>query len=92
MTSEFIATWQPLALALPRIVTAYLFIQHGTAKLLPVPHDPMFDGLPFLSLFGIAGVLEIIGGTLVPVNATLGGSWPGWPEPHSTDRRKRRRT
>ena len=35
--------WAPEAQALLRIVTAYLFIQHGTAKLLHVPHMPTFD-------------------------------------------------
>jgi putative oxidoreductase len=55
----------PRALSLLRIVTAFLFIQHGTAKLLHVPHVAMFDGLPALSLFGIAGMLEIVGGLLV---------------------------
>ncbi len=65
MTPEFVALWTPRALAALRIVTAFLFLQHGTAKLLHVPHVAMFDGLQLLSLFGIAGVLEIAGGVLV---------------------------
>ena len=65
MTPEFVALWTPRALAALRIVTAFLFLQHGTAKLLHVPHVAMFDGLQLLSLFGIAGVLEIAGGLLV---------------------------
>lgn len=48
-----------------RIVVAYLFLQHATAKLFGVPHLPMFDGLQLMSLFGIAGVIELVGGTLV---------------------------
>lgn len=55
----------PRALSLLRIVTAFLFIQHGTAKLLHMPHVAMFDGLAPLSLFGFAGMLEIVGGLLV---------------------------
>lgn len=65
MNAEFVATWTPRALAVLRIVTAYLFLQHGSAKLFHVPHLPMFDGLPLLSLFGIAGMIEIGGGALV---------------------------
>jgi len=65
MTPEFFASWTPRALAALRIVTAFLFLQHGTAKLLHVPHVAMFDGLQLLSLIGFAGVLEIVGGVLV---------------------------
>ena len=65
MNPEFVATWTPRALAALRIVTAFLFLQHGTAKLLHVPHDPMFDSLQPLSLFGVAGMLELVGGVLV---------------------------
>ena len=57
-------SWRPRALALLRIVTAYLFIPHGTAKLFGVPHQAMFDGLQLMSLVGLAGVLEVVGGAL----------------------------
>lgn len=67
MNADSIALWTPRALALLRIVTAYLFLQHGTAKLLHIPHLAMFDGLQPLSLYGIAGMLEIAGGILVLV-------------------------
>jgi putative oxidoreductase len=33
------------ALAVLRMVTAYLLLAHGTAKLFGVPHQSMFDGL-----------------------------------------------
>jgi putative oxidoreductase len=65
MSPDFTATWTPRALAVLRIVTAYLFLQHGTAKLLHVPHVAMFDSLQPLSFFGFAGMLEIVGGVLV---------------------------
>ena len=48
-----------------RIVTAYLFMTHGTAKLFGVPHQSMFDGLQLMSLMGAAGVLELVGGLLL---------------------------
>lgn len=57
--------WTPHALALLRIVTGYLFLQHGSAKLLGFPHVAMFDQVSILSLIGIAGVLELVGGGLV---------------------------
>lgn len=60
-------TWRPRALAVLRIVTAYLFIQHGTAKFFGLPHQPMFDNLELFSLAGLAGLLEVAGGLLLAV-------------------------
>jgi putative oxidoreductase len=57
--------WTPRALAALRIVAGYLYLQHGSAKLLGVPHVAMFDHLSPLSLIGFAGVLELVGGALV---------------------------
>ena len=57
--------WQPHALAVLRIVTAYLFIVHGTAKLFGVPHVAMFDGLQLMSFTGVAGILEVFGSILL---------------------------
>lgn len=65
MNADALALWTPRALALLRIVAAYLFLQHGTAKLLHVPHVAMFDALQPLSLFGFAGMLELAGGLLL---------------------------
>lgn len=59
--------YAPYALAALRIVTTYLFIQHGTAKLFGFPHQEMFDGLQIFSLIGVAGVLEVAGGLLIGV-------------------------
>jgi len=61
------ATWRPRALAVLRIMTAYLFMTHGTAKLFGVPHQAMFDGLQLVSLVGVAGILEVAGGLLLLV-------------------------
>lgn len=59
--------WTSRALAALRIVTGYLFVQHGTAKLFGVPHVAMFDHLSLFSLLGLAGVLELVGGALLLV-------------------------
>src|SRR5687767_98014 len=61
----WISEWTPRAHALLRIVTAYLFLLHGSAKLFKMPHVPMFDNLQLMSLMGLAGVLELVGGVLV---------------------------
>jgi putative oxidoreductase len=64
-TTPFQAAWAPRALGALRIVGGYLFIAHGTAKLFAAPHMAMFDGLPVLSLAGVAGILEVIGGAML---------------------------
>ena len=65
MDDAFFATWTPRAQALLRIVTGYCFLLHGTAKLFGVPHIAMFDNLQVLSLVGVAGILEVVGGALL---------------------------
>ena len=63
--NTFYATWTPRAQALLRIVTAYLYLTHGTSKLLGMPHVANFDNLRLFSLIGFAGVLELVGGVLL---------------------------
>jgi putative oxidoreductase len=58
-------SWAPRALSVLRIVTAFLFMMHGSAKLLHVPHQAMFDNLQLVSLMGLQGVLELVGGALL---------------------------
>ena len=65
MNPEFLETWTPRALAVLRIVVAFLFIQHGTGKLLGVPNIGMPGPPPLLSLMGVAGILEIAGSLLI---------------------------
>jgi putative oxidoreductase len=64
-TTTFSAVWAPRAQALLRIVTAYLFLLHASAKLFHVPHVAYFDNLQLFSLIGFAGVLELVGGILL---------------------------
>ncbi len=57
-------TWGPRALALLRIVTALLFMDHGAQKLLGFP--PSDHPLPGLfTLFWFAGFLELVGGFFI---------------------------
>ena len=56
--------WTPTALAILRIVTALLFIEHGTAKLFGWPASEMPQP-PVGSFLWIGGVLEAVGGLLL---------------------------
>jgi putative oxidoreductase len=64
-SSGFFNLWSPRALSVLRIVTGFLFLCHGSAKLLSVPHQTMFDNLQLMSLIGLQGVLELGGGLLL---------------------------
>ena len=54
-----------MILAMMRMATAYMFMLHGTAKLFAMPHIAMFDGITIWSLYGMAGILEAVGGLLL---------------------------
>jgi putative oxidoreductase len=57
--------WTPRILGIMRIVIGFLFLLHGSSKLLGFPHNTMFDGLQLVSLIGLAGILELVGGSLI---------------------------
>ncbi len=59
------SSWTPRILSLLRIVTGYLLLTHGTAKILGVPQVDMFANLQIASLYGVAGILELILGGLL---------------------------
>ena len=60
------ATWTPRLLSLLRIVTGFLFMQHGGQKVLgfPAPQHAPFE---LFSIMGLAGGLELVGGFLIVV-------------------------
>jgi putative oxidoreductase len=64
---SFLKAWHPQLLSIFRIMFSLLFIEHATAKLFAFPHVAMFDGLKITSLFGIGGIIELVGGLLVLV-------------------------
>jgi putative oxidoreductase len=66
MNQAFFDRWAPRCLSVLRIVAAFLFLTHGTAKLFHVPHQG-FDNLQLLSLIGIQGIIEVVGGALLLV-------------------------
>lgn len=59
--------WSPKMRSVLRIVAGLLFLEHGTAKLLGVPYQPMFAHLHLMSLLGAQGVLELAGGILLTI-------------------------
>jgi putative oxidoreductase len=69
---EFSERWAPSVIGVLRIVTALLFLEHGTSKLLGFPPSPA-SHLAMWSLPWIAGWFELIGGGLLLV-----GLWTRW--------------
>ena len=65
LPTAFQSTWQPRALGALRIVAGYLFMAHGTTKLFQAPYIEMFANVPLFSIYGAAGVLEVLGGALL---------------------------
>ena len=63
MRTDFLAPWAPVLLSVLRIVSALIFIEHGTAKLLGFPSSDMMP--PAGSLMWFGGVLEMVGGALL---------------------------
>jgi len=62
--------WQAMApqfQGILRITAAAMYITHGTAKLFAAPYAVTPDGstVALISQFGLAGVLETVGGTLL---------------------------
>ena len=57
------APWAPRMLSVLRIVSALIFMAHGTQKILGFPASSMNPAM--FSLPWIAGVLELVGGALL---------------------------
>ncbi len=62
-TFDSLSRYRPQALGALRIMTALLFIAHGTQKLFGFPASQMDGSLPTMLL--VAALLELIGGILV---------------------------
>jgi putative oxidoreductase len=58
-------TCQPYLLSLFRFVTGLLMFQFGVAKVFKFPEVPMFEDVTPLSLFGIAGMIELVFGGML---------------------------
>lgn len=68
MTAYLETVWAPRVLSIVRVVSALIFMAHGTQKLLNFPPRANNAAAPdILSMYGIAGSLEIVGGALLLV-------------------------
>jgi len=62
---EMLSKYQPVALSLFRFITGLLLFQYGVAKLLKFPPDSPFAKVELMSLYGSAGVIELVLGGLL---------------------------
>jgi putative oxidoreductase len=60
------SSWSPRMLSVLRIITGLLFLEHGTQKLFNFPPRPN-PGPALISLLGIQGLLELVGGVLIVI-------------------------
>ncbi len=77
---SFYLAWTPRLLSVLRVITGFLFMQHGAQKLFGFLMPPGRPTPPLLSTGGIAGMLEFVGGILIiiglftrPVSFILSG-------------------
>lgn len=68
---SFLHTWTPRILSVLRIIVGFLIMQHGLQKVFgmipptPPPGAPPFSTPALMSLGGISGLLELVGGILL---------------------------
>jgi putative oxidoreductase len=60
MDFKYLSRWAPQILSILRIIAAALLFAHGSAKVFGYPPVDMFADLKIASLYGIAGIIEII--------------------------------
>lgn len=63
MNLDRVEKWAPYMLGILRIMAALLFLEHGTQKLFGFPAPANMP--PLFSLFGLQGVIEVVGGVLL---------------------------
>jgi putative oxidoreductase len=63
--NKMLARFEPQVLSIFRIVTALLLFQFGVAKHLKFPPGTPFEKVDPLSLFGVAGMFELVLGGLL---------------------------
>lgn len=66
------ARFSPQILALLRIVSGLLFLEHGLVKLIGFPAGAVPGAQPLFGLLGFAGVLELITGVLITLGLFTG--------------------
>ena len=64
---QMFSKWQPLALSLFRFIAGLVLFQFGCAKILKIPAESPFAKVQIMSLFGTAGIIELILGGLLMI-------------------------
>ena len=65
MEFAWLSRWQPQLLAVLRIVTALLFLEHGMMKIFHFPAAQMPGPLPPLLL--VAAIIELVAGVMIAI-------------------------
>lgn len=65
--NKMLARFEPQVLSIFRIITGLLLFQFAAAKLLKIPVVAPFDKVEAFSLFGVAGMFELVFGALLIV-------------------------
>jgi putative oxidoreductase len=63
--NKMLAGFEPMVLSIFRIITGLLMFQFAAAKLLKIPVVAPFDKVEPFSLFGVAGMFELVFGGLL---------------------------
>jgi putative oxidoreductase len=63
--NKMLARFEPQVLSIFRIITGLLLFQFGAAKHLKIPVVAPFDKVETFSLFGVAGMFELVFGGLL---------------------------
>ena len=63
--NQMLSKWQPTALSLMRFITGLVLFQYGVAKILKFPPNSPFAKVELTSLFGTAGMIELVLGGLL---------------------------
>ena len=63
---QLLDTWKPRLLSIMRIVTGFLFMQHGGQKIFGYPSPQRYE-FDLFSMSGVAGTLELLGGLLIVI-------------------------
>ncbi len=69
---KILASYAPQIYAIMRIVVALLFLCHGLQKVFGLFGGVNGAAVPLFSLFGLAGIIEIIGGALIALGLFTG--------------------
>lgn len=63
--NEFLNSWSPRALSILRIITGFLFVWHGSQKILGYPPSAQGGGGGGATgMIMVAGILELVGGAM----------------------------